>query len=449
MILPYQLDRKPLFEHIESLYSNRSKFPIRMGRKPLFESYEIFVPNTKFMLTSIAYIFLLGLTLGTIFNRLKIPALLGMLITGIVLGPYALNAISPSLLAISAELRQIALVIILMRAGLALDIKDLKKVGRPALLMCFIPATLEILAMMWIAPRLLGVTVLEAALMGAVVAAVSPAIIVPKMLFLMENRIGTRKSIPQMIMAAGSVDDVFVIVLFASFLTLSSGGELTSASLLQVPVSIITGLLIGVVSGWVLQRFFRRRHMRDSVKLLIILSIAFLFLGMEEQLKGIVPVSGLLAVMAMGATILQLYPLLAKRISPKFSKLWVAAEIVLFVMVGATVDIRFAASAGLAVVGVLFFVLIFRMLGVYLSMLKTNLTGRERLFCMIAYIPKATVQAAIGSIPLAMGLPSGKIILTVAVIAILITAPLGAFGIDRTYKRLLQKEEDLDPPAID
>ena len=401
------------------------------------------------MLTSIAYIFLLGLTLGTIFNRLKIPALLGMLITGIVLGPYALNAISPSLLAISTELRQIALVIILMRAGLALDIKDLKKVGRPALLMCFIPATLEILAMMWIAPRLLGVTVVEAALMGAVVAAVSPAIIVPKMLHLMENKYGTRKSIPQMIMAAGSVDDVYVIVLFASFLTLSTGGEVTSASLLQVPVSIITGLLIGVVSGWVLQRFFRRRHMRDSVKLLIILSIAFLFLAMEEQLKGIVPVSGLLAVMAMGATILQLYPLLAKRISPKFSKLWVAAEIVLFVMVGATVDIRFAASAGLAVVGVLFFVMIFRMLGVYLSMLKTKLTVRERLFCMIAYIPKATVQAAIGSIPLAMGLPSGKIILTVAVLAILITAPLGAFGIDRTYKRLLTMDiEDDSVPVL-
>lgn len=394
------------------------------------------------MLTSIAYIFLLGLALGTIFNRLKIPALLGMLITGIVLGPYALNAISPSLLAISTELRQIALVIILMRAGLALDIKDLKKVGRPALLMCFIPATLEITAMMWIAPRLLGVTVIEAALMGAVVAAVSPAIIVPKMLHLMENKIGTRKSIPQMIMAAGSVDDVYVIVLFASFLTLSTGGELSSASLLQVPVSIVTGLLLGVLSGWVLQLFFRRRHMRDSIKLLIIMSIAFLFLAMEEQLRGIVPVSGLLAVMAMGVTILQLYPLLAKRISPKFSKLWVAAEIVLFVMVGATVDIRFAASAGLAVVGVLFFVLIFRMLGVYLSMLKTSLTGRERLFCMIAYIPKATVQAAIGSIPLAMGLPSGKIILTVAVVAILLTAPLGAFGIDRTYKRLLQKDAD-------
>lgn len=400
------------------------------------------------MLTSIAYIFLLGLALGTIFNRLKIPALLGMLITGIVLGPYALNAISPSLLAISTELRQIALVIILMRAGLALDIKDLKKVGRPALLMCFIPATLEIAAMMWIAPRLLGVTVIEAALMGAVVAAVSPAIIVPKMLHLMENKIGTRKSIPQMIMAAGSVDDVYVIVLFASFLTLSTGGEISSASLLQVPVSIVTGLLLGVLSGWVLQLFFRRRHMRDSIKLLIIMSIAFLFLAMEEQLRGIVPVSGLLAVMAMGVTILQLYPLLAKRISPKFSKLWVAAEIILFVMVGATVDIRFAASAGLAVVGVLFFVLIFRMLGVYLSMLKTSLTGRERLFCMIAYIPKATVQAAIGSIPLAMGLPSGKIILTVAVVAILLTAPLGAFGIDRTYKRLLQKDHELDPPVM-
>lgn len=395
------------------------------------------------MLTSLALIFLSGLSLGYIFKKLRLPTLLGMLLTGIVLGPYALNLISPSLLGISVELRQIALVIILMRAGLALDIKDLRKVGRPAILMCFLPACFEIAGMILIAPRLLGVSVLEAAIMGAVVAAVSPAIIVPKMLYLMENKIGTRKSIPQMIMAGGSVDDVFVIVMFAAFTTLATGGEVSAASFVQIPVSIITGLILGIAAGWGLTRFFQRWHMRDSVKVLVMMSAAFLFIAAEEWLKGTVAVSGLLAVMAMGATILRLYPVLAKRISPKFSKLWVAAEIMLFVLVGATVDIKFAAAAGVAAVAVIFFALVFRMCGVFICMLRTRLTAKERLFCMIAYLPKATVQAAIGSLPLAMGLPCGKIVLTVAVLAILITAPLGAFGIDASYKKLLTRDDDV------
>jgi NhaP-type Na+/H+ or K+/H+ antiporter len=360
-----------------------------------------------------------------------------MLITGIVLGPYVLNFLSPSLLNISVELRQVALVIILMRAGLALDIKDLKKVGRPAILMCFVPACFEIAGMILIAPPLLGISVLEAAIMGAVVAAVSPAIIVPKMLYLMENKIGTKKGIPQMIMAGGSVDDVFVIVMFGAFTTLALGGEVSADSFVQIPVSIITGLILGIATGWWLTVFFKKYHMRDSIKVLIMLSVAFLFLAVEEWLKGTIAVSGLLAVMAMGATILKFYPVLATRISPKFSKLWVAAEIILFVMVGATVDIKFAAAAGLAAVAVIFFALMFRMVGVFVCMSKTKLNMKERLFCMIAYLPKATVQAAIGSLPLAMGLPCGKIVLTVAVLAILITAPLGAFGIDITYKKLL------------
>ena len=393
------------------------------------------------MLTSLAYIFLLGLSLGYIFKKLRLPSLIGILLTGIILGPYVLNALDPSLLGVSVQLRQIALVIILMRAGLALDIDDLKKVGRPAILMCFIPACLEIAGMILIAPKLLGITVLEAAIMGAVVAAVSPAVIVPKMLFLMENGIGTRKSIPQMIMAAGSVDDVFVIVLFSAFTTLGMGGEVSAASFVQIPVSILTGLIVGIVVGWLLSRLFKAMHMRDSIKVIIMMSSAFLFLSVEQWLKGMIAVSGLLAVMAMGATILRTYPVLAKRISPKFSKLWVAAEIILFVLVGATVDIKYAAAAGVSAVLLILLVLLFRMAGVFVSLIKTQLSFRERLFCMIAYLPKATVQAAIGSLPLAMGLPCGKIVLTVAVLAILITAPLGAFGIDMTYRKLLIPKE--------
>ncbi|MDD2285177.1 MAG: cation:proton antiporter [Paludibacter sp.] len=395
------------------------------------------------MLTSLAYIFLLALLLGYISNKLRLPALLGMLITGIVLGPHALNLIASSLLSISTELRQTALVIILLRAGLALDINDLKKVGRPAILMSFVPALFEIGGMMLIAPPLLGVGLIEAAIMGSVVAAVSPAVIVPKMLYLMENKIGTKKGIPQMIMAAGSVDDVFVIVLFTAFTTLALGEEVSSASFVQIPVSIITGLILGVLVGWALTTYFKRYHMRDSIKLLIIMSFAFLFLTLESWLKDMVTVSGLLAVMAMGATILQTYPVLAHRISPKFSKLWIAAEIILFVLVGATVDIQFALKAGPVMIALLLLVLLFRMAGVYFSTLKTNLNQRERLFSMISYIPKATVQAAIGSLPLAMGLSCGNIVLTAAVLAILITAPMGAFAIDISYKKLLLNKNNI------
>jgi len=334
----------------------------------------------------------------------------------------------------------LALVIILTRAGLALDIKDLMKVGRPALLMCFVPACFEIAGMMLIAPPLLGISLLDAAIMGTVVAAVSPAIIVPKMLHLMDQKYGTSKSIPQLIMAGGSVDDVFVIVMFTAFTGLALGGNISAVSFLQIPVSILSGLVLGVLLGWLLTRYFKRYHMRDSVKVLIILSVSFLLVALERVLKGILPVSGLLAVMALGATLLKNYEVLALRLSAKFSKLWVGAEILLFVLVGATVDIKYAVGAGLSAVVVILFSLLFRMAGVFVCMIKTQLTLKERVFCMIAYLPKATVQAAIGSLPLAMGLPCGKIVLTVAVLAILITAPLGAFGIDMTYKRLLEKE---------
>ncbi|MEG1934551.1 MAG: cation:proton antiporter [Rikenellaceae bacterium] len=386
------------------------------------------------MLTSLAYIFVLALLLGYLFNKLRLPSLLGMLLTGVVLGPHVAGVISPSLLGISAELRQVALVIILLRVGLALDVNDLKKVGRPAILMCFVPACFEIFGVMLIAPSLLGVTLLEAAIIGSVVAAVSPAIIVPKMLYLIENKIGTKKHIPQIIMAAGSVDGVFVIVLFTAFVALELGGDISPITLIQIPISIIMGLLVGGITGWLLSIFFKTFHIRDTIKLLLLVSVSFLFITLENCTKDIVAISGLLAIMAMGATIFKAHSVLAKRISPKFSKLWIGAEIILFVMVGTTLDLEFVSKAGVAVVALVFFALIFRMIGVAASTTKTKLTINEQLFCMISYIPKATVQAAIGSLPLAMGLPCGKIVLTVAVLAILITAPLGALGIDLTYK---------------
>ncbi len=389
------------------------------------------------MLTSLALIFLVGMLLGSVFAKLKLPSLLGMLLTGIVLGPYVLNIIDGSILNISADLRQLALVIILTRAGLSLDISELKKVGRPAVLMCFVPACFEIAAMAFFAPKILGITVLEAAIMGCVVAAVSPAVIVPRMIKLIEAGYGTDKSIPQLIMAGASVDDVFVIVLFTSFTSLATGGNISPFRFVEIPISIALGILVGALLGWLLHLLFKKIHMRDSAKVLIILSVSFLLLAIQKRLEHIIPFSGLLAVMAVGIATLQFYPTLAERLSAKFSKLWVAAEILLFVLVGATVDIRFAVAAGGKTIVLLFIVLAFRMAGVFLCLLRTELNHKERLFCMIAYIPKATVQAAIGGIPLAMGLSCGNIVLTVAVLSILITAPLGAFSVDLTYQKWL------------
>ncbi len=391
------------------------------------------------MLTSLSYIFILGIILGSIFNKLKLPKLLGMLITGIILGPYALNLLDDSILGVSAELRQFALIIILIRAGLSLDINDLKKVGRPAILMCFVPACFEIVGMIVIAPKLLGISILDAAIMGAVVGAVSPAVIVPKMLHLMKNRYGTNKSIPQMILAGASVDDVFVIVMFTAFTGLAKGESITLTSFMQIPISITTGLLYGLIMGIVISLIFEKIQMRNTMKVIILLSISFLLVAIEKN--SIIPFSGLLAVMSMGATIYKKNIETARHLSSKFSKLWLAAELLLFALVGATVDINYALSSGFSVVIVIFASLVFRMFGVLLCMVKTKLSMKEIVFCMIAYIPKATVQAAIGSIPLAMGLPCGNIVLTVAVLAILITAPLGAFAIELTYDKLLIKEE--------
>ncbi len=392
-----------------------------------------------FMLTSIALILLCGLLFGFLFNKIKLPALLGMIIVGIVLGPHALNLIDSSILNISAELRQIALVIILTRAGLSLNISDLKKIGRPAILMCFVPACVEMIGTIIFAPMLFGISIIDAAVMGSVLAAVSPAVVVPRMIKIMDEGYGKDKSIPQLILAGASVDDVFVIVVFTVLTAFASTGEMNATDFLQIPLSIILGVLLGVIVGFLLVLFFKKVHIRDSVKVLIILSVSFLLLEVESLLEGIVPLSALLAIMSMGITVNQKYNVLSKRLSVKYNKLWLGAEIFLFVLVGVAVDINYALNAGVVAVVIVILALIFRMFGVLLSLIKTNLNKKEKLFCMLSYTPKATVQAAIGTIPLAMGLSCGSVVLTVAVVSILITAPFGAICIDNLYKKMLKK----------
>ena len=391
------------------------------------------------MLTNLGFVLLLGLVLGTLATKLRLPSLVGMLLAGILLGPCVLNVLSPSLLGISADLRQLALVIILTRAGLSLDLDDLRRAGRPAILMCFLPATFEVLGMVVLAPRLLGVSTLDAAITGAVVGAVSPAVIVPRMLKLMEEGYGVKKGIPQMVLAGASVDDVFVIVLFTSFTGMAQGGSFSPTALVGVPVSIVLGAALGLLIGFVLAKFFERFHMRDSVKVVILLSLAFLLVALEDVIP--VPFSGLLAVLGAGLGLRRWRLVVAQRLTAKFGKLWVAAEIMLFVLVGAEVDLNYAAAAGLAAVATVLGVLCFRALGVLLCVAGSKLDKKERLFTVLAYLPKATVQAAIGGVPLAMGLSCGQIVLTVAVIAILVTAPLGAFAIDFSYRKLLHKEK--------
>ncbi|MEG2833325.1 MAG: cation:proton antiporter [Ruthenibacterium sp.] len=391
------------------------------------------------MLLSLALVLICGIALGGIFQKLKLPSLLGMLLTGVLLGPFGLDLLDNSILAISTDLRQIALIIILTRAGLNLDIKELRKVGRPAILMCFVPACFEIAGMMLLAPWLLGISLLEAAIMGTVVAAVSPAVVVPRMLKLMDNGYGTKKSIPQMIMAGASVDDVFVIVLFTAFTELAQGGSISPVRFLTIPTSIILGLLGGMVTGFLLSLLFTKIHLRDSIKVILILSVSFLLVTLEHSMAGVIGFSGLLAVMALGATLRQKKPEPSQRLSAKFSKLWVCAEVMLFVLVGATVNIQYARKAGGIAVLLIFGTLLFRMIGVFACLIQTKLNKRERIFTAFAYIPKATVQAAIGGLPLAMGLACGDIVLTVAVLSILITAPLGVLLIDGTYQKLLKK----------
>lgn len=392
------------------------------------------------MLISIAYILLIGMASGWVCKKCHLPSLLGMVITGIILGPYVLDLIDGSILNISSELRKIALIIILMRAGLSLNLRDLRKVGRPAILMCFLPVCFEMLGMIILAPGLLQVTVLDAAIMGAVVGAVSPAVIVPKMIKLMEEGYGTDKGIPQLILAGASVDDVFAIVVFTALTGLAQGGDVTAAGFINIPISVIAGIASGAIIGYLLNLYITKMHMRDTVKVIILLCVAFVMVAMEDKYSAVIPFSALIAVMSIGIMLREKNKEVAGRLSLKLNKLWVGAEIMLFVLVGATVDITYALRAGGPAIFLIFGVLLFRMLGVFLCLIKTRLRLKERVFCMIAYLPKATVQAAIGGIPLALGLSCGNIVLTVAVLAILITAPLGAFLIDVTYRRFLTQE---------
>lgn len=396
------------------------------------------------MLTSLGLIFLLGLLMAAICQKIHLPRIIGMLFTGIILGPYVLNLLDASILNISSQLRQIALIIILLKAGLSLDLKDLKKVGRSAVMLSCVPATCELLAFVIFAPMILDINRVDAAVMGAVLAAVSPAVVVPRMVHLMENGYGTEKSIPQMILAGASCDDIYVIVLFSTFVGMAQGGHVNALDFANIPVSILTGVLFGALVGWLLGQLFellyrKDSYVRNSMKV-IIMGISFLLMALETMLKGMVAFSGLLAVVSMACALKMRTPKeVTDRLSVKFGKLWLAAEVVLFVLVGAAVDIRYTMEAGLAAVGMILLALVFRSVGVALCLLGTELGKKERLFCMIAYLPKATVQAAIGSVPLSMGLSCGKIVLSVAVLAILITAPLGALGMDATYRKLLQK----------
>ena len=398
------------------------------------------------MLTSLALIFLVGLAMSAICKQIRLPGIIGMLATGIVLGPYVLDLLSPSILGISADLRKLALIIILLKAGLSLNLSDLKKVGRPAILMSFVPASFEICGYILFAPMILGVTRVEAAVMGAVMGAVSPAVVVPRMVKLMEEGYGTKKGIPQMILAGASCDDIFVIVLFTTFLQMAQGGHANAKDFINIPISIVLGIVLGCIVGYLLYRFFelayKKNHcVRNSTKLIVILGMSCLLLAIEEWVSVYVAVSGLLAVVSMACMLkVKSTTFVSKRLSEKFGKLWIAAEVILFVLVGAAVDIRYMAKAGAIALLMIGAALLFRAVGVCICMLGTKLTWKERLFCIIAYLPKATVQAAIGSVPLAAGLPCGTLVLSVAVMAIVITAPIGALGIDSTYKHLLKKE---------
>ncbi|WP_195854548.1 cation:proton antiporter [Aerococcus tenax] len=391
------------------------------------------------LLLSFAYIFILGLLVDRICRAFKIPSLVGFLFLGIVLGPYAFNLLDPTILDLSADLRQVALIIILTRAGLSLDVRGLIKVGRPALLMCFLPATFEIIATSLLAPRILGISQADAMVLGTVLGAVSPAVVVPKMLNLIEKGYGTDKQIPQIILAGSSADDIYVLVLFSSFLSLAQGGTFQASQLLSIPVSIILGLLVGGLLGAGLNFIIDRFSFNTVNQVLLLLSLSFVLVSLEKLFPGI-PFSGILAVMAMGLVINRLDEDKSVKLGKYYNKLWVAGEILLFVLVGASVNISYAFQAGLMPILLILLVLIFRSMGVLLALAKTHLNLKERLFSVIAYLPKATVQAAIGGVPLSLGLASGDIILTVSVLAILITAPLGAFGIDLTYKKLLDKE---------
>ena len=388
------------------------------------------------MLYSLAFILLSGIIIQLLCKKLNIPSLIGFILVGILLGPAVLNVLDPTLLNISADIRQIVLIIILTRAGLSLDLKDLKKVGRPAILLSFVPASFEILGVMIFAPLLLGISLMDAAILGAVLGAVSPAVVVPRMITLIHEKFGTKKGIPQLILAGSSVDDIYALILFSSFLSLSQSGEFNLINLLSLPLSILSGVLIGFLSGYLLSKFFEKIHLKPLIQVLILLSLSFVLVSIEDSFANL-PFSGILAVMSLAIMLYRQIPEQAEKISQLYNTLWIPGEIFLFILVGASVNIQYAFSAGFLPILVILFALGIRMIGTWLSLIGTDLDSKEKTFTLIAYLPKATVQAAIGGVPLAMGLPAGELILTMSVLAILITAPLGAFGIDFSYRKLL------------
>lgn len=392
------------------------------------------------MLLSLGLIVIIGMALGWLCKKIKLPSLVGMIGTGIILGPYVLGMLDDSLLLISADIRKIALIIILTRAGLSLDVSGLKSIGRPAFMMCFVPATFELLGMLLLGPSLLGLTRLEAAIMGAVLAAVSPAVVVPRMVKLIEKGYGTKAGIPQLILAGASVDDVYVIVLFTTFTSIAQGNGVSVMKFVNIPISIVAGILIGLLVGYLLAKFFEKVHNRDTVKILLILSVSFILVALEDMITLDIKFSALISIMFIGVALQKYREPVAKRLSVKYNKLWVGAEVFLFVLVGATVNINYLGNVGIKALIVIAGALFFRMLGVFVCLIRTSFDKKERLFTMMAYTPKATVQAAIGGIPLSLGLVCGDVVLTVAVLAIVVTAPLGAFAIDMSYKKLLKKE---------
>ena len=392
------------------------------------------------MLLSIGLIILVGLSFGWIVSKISLPRIIGMLLAGILLGPYVLNVLDSSVIDMSGDLRKIALIIIIAKAGLSLDITDLKRIGRPAIMLCFVPATFELIAFVLFAPSIMGVSLLQAAILGAVMGAVSPAVTVPRLTKMIDEGIGVKKGIPQMLIAGASADDIYVIVLFTTLVGLEAGGNMNAMSLLRIPEEILLGALAGGALGVILALYFKRVHIRDSLKVTIIMALSMILYWIE----GIAPVSGLLAVMALGIVLNMRLPVLAKRLSAKFSKLWVAAEIFLFVLVGATVNVRYVSKAGVGMVIMLFVGLLFREIGTLISVLGVGLNAKEILFCLISQLPKATVQAAIGGVPLAMGLSCGNVVLTMAVVSIVITAPLGAIGMDATVDRFISRDAKTD-----
>jgi NhaP-type Na+/H+ or K+/H+ antiporter len=393
------------------------------------------------MIFSIGLILILGFIIGWLLSKIKIPGLVGMIIVGLLIGPYCLGLIDEKILSISTELRQVALVIILTRSGLNLDIDSLKKIGRPAILMSFIPATLEIIGITLISQLLLEITIFESILLGTVLAAVSPAVVSPRMIKLIEERFGENHQVPKLILAGSSVDDIYVIVLFYTFLGLVGNNTFDFVSITMIPVTIILGVLLGIIVGFILSYILKKTNFKTTINILIIISSSFLMIGLENMLKDYISISSLLGIMVIGIILLFRNKEQAKQLSDGYNNLWIFFEIILFVLVGATVDFSYAINNGLIAILILMIGLLFRTLGVLLCLIKTKLTFKERLFTILAYIPKATVQASIGGIALSLGLSCGSIILTVSVISILITAPIGAILIDNLSSKLLDRTD--------